>query len=167
MATMKNIYLFEGVSDIAIVRGSEMAGDRYKNITIKYKGLFGKTCTYTDIHHHYIGTEKKVILNNKPAEGWRCRRIFFSLLDKQPYTPGLNSELLLRIRQVESENERLRTICNHYEDMLKTVEQTDLFDERMKKEFIAVSEAKKQLYTYQDFGIGAGLYGRPPMGPEG
>ena len=157
---MNILYIFEGPENIAIVRGTEPEGDDKKNLIVKHKGIFGEKCRISGICDFLFCEEKSLIINGKISTKMKVRRVVQDLLTQRPYTTDINPQILAKYRSLQNEIQRLRTLCKEYESMLITLEQQQLFDEKMKNQFKSVGEAKGQLVTYQDYtGFGFGGLG--------
>ena len=164
---MKSLYIFEGAGRICIVRGTELGGDKRKSFIIKHKGIFGRTLNINNLPFWLFGEEKLLHINGSDASGWRARRVLLDLSTHESYIPDINPEIIARIKSLEIENEALRKRIAEYEETLRTIDQAQLMDDKIKKMFTTVGEAKNKIYSGFDYGGGfmnRGLGGPPPEG---
>jgi len=169
MVAKKTIYIFEGPDSFTFCRGEALRKNLDCNwmydTRIKHKGLFSPYIILKNIDQLYIGTAKRLMVNDKPTnfEVIRVRKDFWT---GDPYMPDIPPSIIAQVKSLKNEVEIWK---RKYFDVKKLSEdgsQRDRFKQRVDADFDFVSKQKNKFFGSGDsFGGGfASRWGIPSPG---
>lgn len=172
MVKARTVYIWNGPDAITITRGyglqkEEHRADAYRT-KIKHKGLFKSFFPVTGINEQYIGNSKRLIIDDKPQDGWEVIVINKDYLTHEPNVPDIPPNIVTLATSLRNELEMWK---KKYFDAIRLNqdrEQKDRFRSRVKSEAEFMANVKNKFYSSGfDSGLGgfARSFGLPPMQP--
>lgn len=157
MVKARTLYVWEGPHTFTITRGYEF--ERYETSKgwfyrgdIKHRGILNRFIPVRNIPEVCFGESKKLFNGKKILDGWDVRRVKMDFATKDMFITDVPTSIMAKIESLMTELNMWKKRCYDVEDKMMSIDNKDLFHEKIKKTLKFAGEAKNLLNPYNPYG---------------